>query len=144
MASRSVEAELLAQSSEVVADLLLARLGAARRTYTHHHKLDVDTDESLYEIFNKYCGEVESTATWGGQLELVAHPDPLLSAIPLHSALPHLASLESPLPSLRFLSGRSLLPFVLDLQIYPPLSRLSTDLLELEDIEEFSKHRDLV
>ncbi|OVA15029.1 Ovarian tumor [Macleaya cordata] len=36
------------------------------------NKIEVDSDKSLSEIFEKYCREVESTAAWGGQLELGA------------------------------------------------------------------------
>ncbi|XP_074583795.1 OVARIAN TUMOR DOMAIN-containing deubiquitinating enzyme 5-like [Curcuma longa] len=35
-------------------------------------KIDVESDSSLLERFGKYCEEVESTAAWGGQLELGA------------------------------------------------------------------------
>ncbi|KAG6517372.1 OVARIAN TUMOR DOMAIN-containing deubiquitinating enzyme 5-like [Zingiber officinale] len=35
-------------------------------------KIEVDSDSSLLERFEKYCEEVESTAAWGGQLELGA------------------------------------------------------------------------
>ncbi|KAK9101962.1 hypothetical protein Sjap_019216 [Stephania japonica] len=40
--------------------------------FLSENKIEVDSDESLSEIFGKYCGEVESTAVWGGQLELGA------------------------------------------------------------------------
>ncbi|KAK9129117.1 hypothetical protein Sjap_009604 [Stephania japonica] len=53
----------------------------------------------------------------------------LSSRIPLFSSLSHLASPESPIPSLRSLYA---VHFSLLSQIYPPLSRLSTDVLELE------------
>ncbi|XP_077224046.1 OVARIAN TUMOR DOMAIN-containing deubiquitinating enzyme 5-like [Tasmannia lanceolata] len=36
------------------------------------NKIDVDSDHSLLERFQNYCREVESTAAWGGQLELGA------------------------------------------------------------------------
>uniref|UniRef100_A0A1D1Y7C7 OTU domain-containing protein 6B n=1 Tax=Anthurium amnicola TaxID=1678845 RepID=A0A1D1Y7C7_9ARAE len=36
------------------------------------NKVEVDSDETPLERFEKYCGEVESTAAWGGQLELGA------------------------------------------------------------------------
>ncbi|XP_043702221.1 OVARIAN TUMOR DOMAIN-containing deubiquitinating enzyme 5 [Telopea speciosissima] len=36
------------------------------------NKLEVDSDGSVLEQFEKYCQEVESTAAWGGQLELGA------------------------------------------------------------------------
>ncbi|KAK9141676.1 hypothetical protein Syun_011076 [Stephania yunnanensis] len=40
--------------------------------FLSENKIEIDSDESLSEIFDKYCGEVESTAAWGGQLELGA------------------------------------------------------------------------
>ncbi|KAF6159924.1 hypothetical protein GIB67_033008 [Kingdonia uniflora] len=36
------------------------------------NEIDADTDCSLSERFEKYCKETESTAAWGGQLELGA------------------------------------------------------------------------
>ncbi|XP_004290542.1 PREDICTED: OTU domain-containing protein 6B-like isoform 2 [Fragaria vesca subsp. vesca] len=36
------------------------------------NQVDGDSDESLAERFENYCKEVESTAAWGGQLELGA------------------------------------------------------------------------
>lgn len=33
---------------------------------------DGDADGSLDDRFEKYCSEIESTAAWGGQLELGA------------------------------------------------------------------------
>nr|DAD25122.1 TPA_asm: hypothetical protein HUJ06_026586 [Nelumbo nucifera] len=36
------------------------------------NKMEEDYDNSLSERFEKYCREVESTAAWGGQLELGA------------------------------------------------------------------------
>lgn len=35
-------------------------------------KIESDSDGSLYQRFENYCAEVESTAAWGGQLELGA------------------------------------------------------------------------
>lgn len=35
-------------------------------------KIEMDSNDLPFEIFHKYCEEVESTAAWGGQLELGA------------------------------------------------------------------------
>ncbi|XP_042476304.1 OVARIAN TUMOR DOMAIN-containing deubiquitinating enzyme 5 [Macadamia integrifolia] len=36
------------------------------------NNIEVDSNDSVLELFEKYCQEVESTAAWGGQLELGA------------------------------------------------------------------------
>ncbi|XP_017970692.1 PREDICTED: OTU domain-containing protein 6B [Theobroma cacao] len=40
--------------------------------FLSENTIDGDSDDSLVERFENYCKEVESTATWGGQLELGA------------------------------------------------------------------------
>jgi len=40
--------------------------------YLSESDIDTESDESLHERFEKYCRETESTAAWGGQLELRA------------------------------------------------------------------------
>lgn len=40
--------------------------------FLSENTIDVDSDDSLAERFENYCKEVESTAAWGGQLELGA------------------------------------------------------------------------
>ncbi|XP_062024090.1 OVARIAN TUMOR DOMAIN-containing deubiquitinating enzyme 5 [Rosa rugosa] len=46
---------------------------------------DGDSDDSLAERFENYCKEVESTATWGGQLELGALTHCLKKPIKVYS-----------------------------------------------------------
>ncbi|XP_068638019.1 OVARIAN TUMOR DOMAIN-containing deubiquitinating enzyme 5-like [Aristolochia californica] len=81
---RAVEDQLSRQSGSSVYDFQKLREMVAN--YMRHHtsdflpfflsekeiEADSDSESSLLEKFENYCREVESTATWGGQLELGA------------------------------------------------------------------------
>ncbi|KAK9733625.1 hypothetical protein RND81_04G079900 [Saponaria officinalis] len=45
---------------------------AAEDQLAHMSQVEEESDDSLMERFEKYCKEVESTAAWGGQLEIWA------------------------------------------------------------------------
>lgn len=51
------------------------KLRSEAATYLRKHKDDfihfVDEDYSSESGFEKYCGELESTAAWGGQIEVL-------------------------------------------------------------------------
>ncbi|CAL9207573.1 unnamed protein product [Musa hybrid cultivar] len=80
---RAVE-DQLSLSSNNTSPYSFQELRKMAANYMRHHasdflpfflsesNIEVDADNSPLEIFEKYCKEVESTAVWGGQLELGA------------------------------------------------------------------------
>ncbi|THU57002.1 hypothetical protein C4D60_Mb11t23160 [Musa balbisiana] len=80
---RAVE-DQLSLSSNNTSPCSFQELRKMAANYMRHHasdflpfflsesNIEVDADNSPLEIFEKYCKEVESTAVWGGQLELGA------------------------------------------------------------------------
>ncbi|KAJ4971746.1 hypothetical protein NE237_004845 [Protea cynaroides] len=57
---------------EMVASYMREHLSDFLPFFLSENKLEVEPDISISERFEKYCREVESTAAWGGQLELGA------------------------------------------------------------------------
>lgn len=80
---RAVEDQLLLQSGSA-SPYSYQELREMAATYMREHasdflpfflsdnQIESDSEQTLLEIFENYCTEVESTAAWGGQLELGA------------------------------------------------------------------------
>ncbi|XP_048495960.1 OVARIAN TUMOR DOMAIN-containing deubiquitinating enzyme 5 [Beta vulgaris subsp. vulgaris] len=60
------------QLREMVASYMRDHASEFLPFFTSENAVEGESNDSLVERFNKYCIEVESTAAWGGQLELGA------------------------------------------------------------------------